>query len=152
MSDTATLLGRDQQFNPDQGRFPFRDMIGYEMDHWDGQSSRFTLDLETRHMNGDGVPHGGLYAVLLDTALGFSGAMDPDTQTRKPAVTLSLQVSFLAPPRGGKLIVEAQKTGGGRRVFFADGQVLDAEGTVVATGTGVFRFRNGPTPDVSDTL
>lgn len=138
LTDYAALM------EPPAGTFPFRDMIGYRMTELGVGHARFELELETRHMNGDGVPHGGLYAVLLDTALGFTGALAEAGAPRRPAVTLSLQVSFLAPPRGGKrLVVLGRKTGGGSRVYFAEGQVMEDGGAVLATGSGVFRYRSG---------
>lgn len=138
LTDPATLV------EPPAGTFPFRDLIGYRMTELGVGHASFELDLETRHMNGDGVPHGGLYAVLLDTTLGLTGALAEAGASRRPAVTLSLQVSFLAPPRGGKrLMVTGRKTGGGARVYFAEGQVTGEGGVVLATGSGVFRYRSG---------
>ena len=39
------------------------------------------------------------------------------------------------------MIGEGRVTGGGRKTFFAEGTVRDELGTLIAKGTGVFRYR-----------
>ena len=63
------------------------------------------------------------------------------TDAPRLAMTLSLNINYLGQARSGTLIAEGSRTGGGRKTFFADGKITDDKGTVVATGTGVFRYR-----------
>jgi len=56
-------------------------------------------------------------------------------------MTLSMTVNFLAPPQGGTLIAEGRRTGGGRKTFFTEGAARDETGLLLATATGVFRYR-----------
>ena len=93
-------------------------------------------------MNRFGVPHGGVHAVLLDTVMGYAGCFTGCANAQRFTVTLSLNVSFLAQSRGNILFAEAWRIGGGRRIFFAEGQVKDDTGELVATGTGTFRYRS----------
>lgn len=125
----------------DEGLFHFRKLIGYRMKAFSEDFARFELELEEKHMNGDGKPHGGVYASLLDTALGFSGCYAGESESRRMAMTLSLTTHFVSPPKGRMMIAEARRTGGGRSTFFAEGQIRDETGELLATGAGVFRYR-----------
>jgi uncharacterized protein (TIGR00369 family) len=86
------------------------------------------------------VPHGGLYAALLDTALGSAGCYIGVPDRVRAAVTLSLTVNFLALPQGRRLVAEGRRVGGGRRLYFSEGSVTCDAGVPVARATGSFRY------------
>ena len=115
--------------------------LGYELTAWEPDFARVELPLAPYLMNRQGLPHGGLHATLLDTAMGFAGCYTGDPDRRQMALTLSLTVNFLGQARGDRLSAEARRTGGGKSTYFAEADVRDATGALVATGTGVFRYR-----------
>ena len=115
--------------------------LGYELTAWERDFARVELPLAPHLMNRQGLPHGGIHATLLDTAMGFAGCYTGDPDRRQMALTLSLTVNFLGQAQGDRLIVEAHRTGGGKSTYFAEATVHDETGTAVATGTGVFRYR-----------
>lgn len=119
----------------------FQDHLGYRLTHWDEGYARLEQPLAPFLMNRISAPHGGNYGVLLDTAMGFSGVYTGDAENRLFAVTLSLNVNFVAMARGEMLFAEAECIGGGRRNFFAEGRVFDDSGRLVATGSGAFQRR-----------
>lgn len=88
------------------------------------------------HYNPIGMVHGGLVCTLLDSALGCA------THTTLPAGTgyssIEIKVNFLRPisADNGPLICTGRVTKPGRRVTFAEGEVLDNQGKVVATASG----------------
>lgn len=125
--------------------YPFQQHMGFRMLGWREDWSRFELPLGRRLLNRQGIPHGGVYAALLDTVMGYAGCWSGDPDNRRSAVTLSLNTSFLARPAGTRMIAEGWRTGGGRSTFFAEARITDDEGTLVATGSAVFRYRKGPT-------
>ena len=92
-------------------------------------------------MNRQGLPHGGMHATLLDTAMGFAGCYTGDPERAQMALTLSLTVNYLGQAQGALLIAEARRTGGGKSTYFAEATVRDETDSVIATGTGVFRYR-----------
>lgn len=103
------------------------------------ERSLLEVPLDRRHMNKRGIPHGGLHATLLDTAMGVAvSASDP--LERPWALTLALTVNYIGAASGDILRAEGWKTGGGRTTCFAEGRVIDGTGAVVATGSGVFRY------------
>lgn len=120
--------------------YPFHAHPGFRKTGFADGFCRFALDLGPHPANRVGLPHGGVHAALLDSALGGSGCWMGNATDIRPAVTLSLTIAFLAPPRGGRLIGACRRTGGGASVCFAEGAVRDDIGTRVATAIGTFRI------------
>ena len=115
--------------------------LGYRLIAWSTDFARIELPLEPFLMNRQGLPHGGIHATLLDTAMGFCGCYTGDPARQQMALTLSLTVNYLGQVKGTRLFAEARRTGGGKSTYFAEGIVRDDNGTHIATGTGVFRLR-----------
>ncbi len=113
------------------------------MADWRQDYARFELPLADKLMNRHGNPHGGVYASLLDTIMGYAGCWTGDRDRRQMCLTLNLNVQFISRPKGKMLIGEGFRTGGGKSTFFAEGVLKDETGEVVAKGTGVFRYRRG---------
>lgn len=85
-----------------------------------------------------GMVHGGYVCTMLDSALGCAVHT-----TLPPAVgytSIEIKVSYLRPvtAASGELRVRGRVTKPGRRVAFADGEVLDAGGKVLATAQSSF--------------
>ncbi|MBD3679828.1 MAG: PaaI family thioesterase [Rhodobacteraceae bacterium] len=131
--------------NPDliEPPYPLQAHLGFTITGWEQDFARFELPLTPPLMNRYGIPHGGIYAVLLDTVMGFSGSYTGDPERKVLAMTLSLNTNFLSRPVGEILIGEGRRTGGGKSTFFSEGIIRDETGLTVATGTGVFRYRKG---------
>jgi len=128
--------------------YEFARHIGMHMRDWREGYACFELPLKRFLMNRHGNPHGGVHASLLDTVMGYAGCWTGDPERRQMCLTLSLNVQYLSRPKGDVLIGEAWKTGGGRSTFFAEAKLVDETGELIATGTGVFRYRRS---DASET-
>lgn len=115
--------------------------LGYRLTIWSEDYARVELPLTAELMNRQGLPHGGMHATLLDTAMGFCGCYTGDPERAQMALTLSLTVNYLSQAHGDVLIADAHRRGGGQSTFFADATVRDAHDTLIATGSGVFRYR-----------
>lgn len=115
-------------------------LIGYVLDvGQDDGGARCHLDLDDRHLNRQDILHGGIAATLLDNAMGATASLSVDRAGRHPFTTLSLTVNYLAPGRPGQVTARGRITGGGRSTLFAEGILSHADGTVIATATGIFR-------------
>lgn len=123
--------------------YPFQNLVGFRIVDWSEDFARFELPMGEHLGNRYGIPHGGVYATLLDTVMGFAGCFTGSAEDRRLAMTLSLNVNYLAVPQGDRLVAEGRRIGGGRKSFFAEAVVLDDRAGKVATGTGVFRYRSG---------
>ncbi|MEM7440972.1 MAG: PaaI family thioesterase [Pseudomonadota bacterium] len=122
--------------------YAYQKLIGFKITDWSEGYCRLELPLREDHGNRYGLPHGGVHATLLDTAMGFAGSWS-DSDDKIMAMTLSLTLQYLSRPRGGVLVAEGHRTGGGRSTFFAEGSVVDDTGELIANGTGTFRYRRG---------
>lgn len=124
-----------------EGTYPFQRLLGFRMVGWSAGRAKFELPVAEHLLNRYGIPHGGVYAAILDTVMGYGGCYTGDPERPAFAMTLSLTTNFLSRPTGALMIAEGWRTGGGSSTFFAEGRVTDENGTLVATGTGVFRYR-----------
>lgn len=115
--------------------------LGYRLVAWSDGAAVVEMDIRPEILNRQNIPHGGVHAVLLDTAMGYCGCFTGDTEKRQLALTLSMTVNYLGQAKGTRLIATGRRTGGGRSTFFAEAQVADDLGNPVATATGVFRYR-----------
>lgn len=123
--------------------YPLQRMLGFRIVEWADGYARLELPIADHLMNRYGIPHGGVHATLIDTALGYSGSFTGTPDVRQLAMTLSLTVNYLSQPKGKLLICEGRRTGGGRKTFFAEGVLFDDTGERIATGNGVLRYRTG---------
>lgn len=96
----------------------------------------FTCVPDESAYNPIGLVHGGLVCTLLDSVVGCA------VQSTLPAgvgyTSIELSVSYLRPVRhdSGELRARGRVVKPGRRVAFAEGDVRDAAGKIVATATG----------------
>jgi uncharacterized protein (TIGR00369 family) len=95
----------------------------------------FGCTLDESVYNPIGVVHGGLVCTLLDTVVGCA------VHTTLPAglayTSIELKVNYLRPVHAtsGPLTAIGRVTKPGRRVAFAEGEILDAQGRSVATAS-----------------
>ncbi|MCW1935034.1 PaaI family thioesterase [Pararhodobacter zhoushanensis] len=118
----------------------FMGLIGARKTGYSDGYARFELDIGPHLLNPMGIPHGGVYASILDTTLGSSGCWEGNPDTFRPSVTLNLNVSYLAQPRGTRLICEARRVGGGKSIYFSEGEIHDETGVLVARASGTFKI------------
>ena len=128
--------------NFDEPISAFQTHIGYALTEWRQDFAQVEAPIAPFMKNRQGIPHGGVHATLLDTAMGFAGCYPGDGRTRQLALTLSLTVNYIAQARGTRLIATSTVTGGGRTTFFAESRLTDDTGTLIATATGTFRRRS----------
>lgn len=124
----------------------FNKMLGITLLEWGPEGMMGQLRMTPDMLNSSGIAHGGIYCTLLDFGCGVAGCYAPEGAPPKFCVTLSLTTNFLASAAGGVLTVRARRSGGGRKVFFAEAEIRDETGALMATATGTFRYispRNG---------
>jgi uncharacterized protein (TIGR00369 family) len=94
------------------------------------------VDVEEIHFNGNNTLHGGVYASLIDNAMGLSVSSLVGLRT----ATTQMNVHFLGPVREGRITCKSEVLHKTRRTATAEGRVYDDEGNMVAMGTGAFRI------------
>lgn len=121
--------------------YMFQELLGFRMVDWTPERVVIEMPMRIELSNRYGIPHGGVHASLLDTCMGFSGCFTGDPERKRRAMTLQLNVQYLSRPRGEVLIGLGRKTGGGKSTFFAEGEITDETGELIARGSGTFRYR-----------
>jgi uncharacterized protein (TIGR00369 family) len=131
----------DQRINQLNQASGFNHRNGIMILDWQDGLASLRVDLTHDHLNPLGLVHGGLYASMLDVALAMSGSFRPAPEGLYPGLTLSLTTQYIAPLQleDGFAVAKARRTGGGKAVFFADGEVLAPDGRVIASASGVFK-------------
>ena len=131
----------DQRINQLNKAGGFNQYNGIIILDWQESLASLKVDLTHDHLNPLGLVHGGLYASMLDVALAMSGSYRPAPEGLYPGLTLSLTTQYIAPLHleDGIALAKARRTGGGKSLFFAEGEVLSPDGRVIASASGVFK-------------
>lgn len=115
-------------------RNPYSQRLGIWVEEIAQGYARVVKTVEADDLNPVGVPHGGVYFSLADTAAGSAMASHGYL-----AVTVNATYNFL---RGGKegdvLTGEAREIKGGRSLSTFDVRISNQEGVLLGTGTFTF--------------
>ena len=130
--DEAQLEHLAQYFNE---KVTFSRHIGAKVEEVEPGRSVISIDVEEHHLNGAGTLHGGVYASLIDNAMGLSALALVGVRT----ATIQMNVHFLGAVGEGRITCESEILHRTRRTATAEARVHDSEGNLVALGTGAFR-------------
>lgn len=114
---------------------PISRLVGMELEGVEPGRVVFALDPGEHHLNPNGVVHGGIAALVCDTACGCA------VTSRLPAggtcATLEIKVNYLRPlgPASPRLRCEGSVLHLGRRSALAEARLVDPEGRLVAHAT-----------------
>ena len=93
--------------------------------------------VEGRHLNINAIVHGGVYATILDTAMG--GAVVSLLAEGETTATTSLYLEFLRTAReGDTLTARGDIVRRGRHIAFAEGVLANAEGERLSQAHGTW--------------
>ncbi|MDO8290812.1 MAG: PaaI family thioesterase [Parvibaculum sp.] len=81
---------------------------------------------------------GGMVAAMLDDVMSLAVGLDLEWGQISP--TLELKVSMLAPSRPGRITGRGRVIKRGKSVGFIEGELLDADGTLLATASSTATF------------
>ena len=96
------------------------------------------FDATEKLCNKWGGIQGGNVAAMLDDAMAFAIGLNLDWGQISP--TLEIKVSMLAPARPGRILAVGRVLRRGRSVGFVEGELYDAEGRLLATGSSTANF------------
>ncbi|HEV2092137.1 MAG TPA: PaaI family thioesterase [Rubrobacter sp.] len=138
MSDDTIALSEEQldhlarYFNEE---VTFSRHIGAKVEDVEPGHSVIRINVEEHHLNGAGTLHGGVYASLIDNAMGLSVLALVGVRT----ATIEMNVHFLGAVSEGRITCAAEVVHRTRRTATAEAKVHDSQGNLVAMGTGAFR-------------
>ncbi len=112
-----------------EGFASFRELLGAR-----DADGALALAIEHRHLNPDGVMHGGAMAAFLDEAMRAGLRKDGAT----PGRLGSFSIRYLLPGRPGPLRAVPRIERHGRRIHFASALALAEEGSLLATAEATY--------------
>jgi uncharacterized protein (TIGR00369 family) len=106
--------------------------------------------VEPRHLNLHGAVHGGVYATILDTAMG--GAVVSLLAAGETAATTSLYLEFLRAAREGELLTAVGKVlRRGQHIAFAEGNLVGSDGEQLSRADGTWYIWSASEPSAAGT-
>ncbi len=138
MEETVGSLNKEQLTRLAQyfdEKVTFSRHIGSKVEEVEPGKAVCHIDVENIHLNGNGTLHGGVYASLIDTAMGLSVLALVGVRT----ATIEMNVHFLGAVSEGRITCQSRVVHRTRRTATAEAKVHDAQGNLVAMGTGAFR-------------
>jgi uncharacterized protein (TIGR00369 family) len=119
---------------------PFLSFLDMQAVHLGNGQSEIAIEMREELANHFHSLHGGVIATLLDVAMATAGrSLNPDLGV----ATVSMTTNFLSSPKEGRIVARGRIQKAGRNMVFCEGEVVDATGTLVATGIGTFLVRRG---------
>ena len=120
---------------------PFLRFIGIEEGLSENGVGSVSLAVRPHHLQGAGQVHGGLMAVLVDTA--FFRAVRSILSPSQRTTTIELKVNFLESADSGRLTATAKIISNTNRLTVADVEITSEDGRLVAQGLGTFLIMGG---------
>ncbi len=117
-------------------RTPFNRWFGIRCVSRGEGASVYELEIRPDMLNRRGVAHGGVTSSLLDSALG--AAVVSGIAPEEWCATMQLSIQFRQPLRVGRVEARGRMTQRGRRAAYAEGEILDAQGRVLAVAHGAW--------------
>ena len=112
----------------------FNEHLGIRVVEWEEGRCVMELPVTDMHLNRSGVVHGGVHATLVDAVASHGGNYAPSQDVRARSVTVSLSLQYIGQARRETLRAVGTRVGGGRRIYFARGEVFAEDGSLVASG------------------
>lgn len=103
------------------------------------EGSRVEFTVQPMHLRSRGVVHGGMYATVLDTLVGY--ASHPYAPPGADIVTMQLNVNMIGTAQLGETLVGFGRVQhAGRRTAVAQAELRRIDGKLLATATGTLFF------------
>ncbi len=117
--------------DPGYSEFPLRTFLDFTIDDGIDGEAVAALDVSDRHLNPNGVVHGGVVFTLVDTAMGR--ATMSVLEEGRICASIEVAVRYLRPITGGRLVATASVLQAGRRIVHLEGRVtVDGDDRPVA--------------------
>ncbi len=129
--------------SPEDHSGSFRRLLGYETVVWREGYAEIRMRVSADHMNRMGKVHGGVYATLLDAAMGHCVSWCSVPGNTRKCVTVSLTTSFLQGVDRGVLTANGRLEGIDGRIATATSEIRSEAGLLCAIGQASFAYIPG---------
>ena len=100
------------------------------------------IDLAKKHLQPFGNVHGGVFASIIDAAAFWSIYLGVEDES-VGLTTVDLKLNYLAPAVSGKLIAKGSQIKLGKTLGYAEAEVTDVNGKILAHGTSTLIILSG---------
>ena len=107
---------------------PYGDFLGIQICELTAGRAICAVTLKDHHLNNGGRVHGGVLTSLADTAAG--AAVRTMRPAGKSSATTDLNIAFIRPPMGDRLVADAQVIHAGKALFRTEINVCCGDKTV----------------------
>ena len=114
----------------------YTEWLGLEFVASPPKTIRVVLKLRQEHMSHADRVHGGVLFTMLDTALG--SAVVKSLDRGHGCATLELKINYFRPIQEGLVQAEGRLVNRSRHTAYAEGEVLNEEGKILAKASGTF--------------
>jgi uncharacterized protein (TIGR00369 family) len=107
--------------------------------------SLIEIEISQKHLQPFGIAHGGVFASLIDAAAfwaAFYRVENPDTGL----TSVDLKLNYLAPASSGKLVARGRLIKLGKTLGYADAEVTNGSGKILAHGSATLMLLPGWQP------
>jgi uncharacterized protein (TIGR00369 family) len=125
--DRDTFIAYVEQANPDTVFAP----LGIRVTAYDPDAFAVTLEADKRHHQQVGIVHGGIYALLAESAASMAAAMHVDISTHTIA-GVDLNATHIKLKRSGTITATARPLHRGRSIHVYTVDVTDEAGDLVS--------------------
>jgi len=123
--------------DPEYGRFPLGTYLSVTVDDERPGEAEASIDVGERHLNANGVVHGGVVFTLVDTAMGRATIFVLDEGSYCASIEVS--VRFLRAVTEGRMTARVTVLQAGRRIVQQEGRVtVDGEDRPIVSASGSF--------------
>ena len=124
---------------------PYFELISMKIREIGVGYSRFETELDKRHLQPFDLVHGGVFASLIDTAASWALFYGIEDQ-HAGLTSVDLKLNYLSPAASGKLIAKGRQIKMGKTLGYAEAQVTDKTGKILAHGTSTIMILQGKAP------
>ncbi len=130
---------------------PYFELISMKIREIGVGYSLFEIDLGKKHLQPFGLVHGGVFASLIDTAASWALFYAIEDQTAG-LTSVDLKLNYLAPAISGNLIAKGRQIKVGKTLGYAEAEVTDLDGKILAHGTSTIMILQGKAPTAEPPL
>ena len=119
-----------------QIHIPFVELLGFELERFEGGEATITFNPQPEHENSFNVVHGGASMTLLDVVMAHAAR---SVEPAMGCVTIEMKTSFMRAAKGA-LTAHGTLLHRTATMAFTEGRIVDADGKLCAHATGTFKF------------
>lgn len=120
---------------------PFADLVGFSVSERTAEHCVTELTLEEKHLNPNGVVHGGVLYTLADTGMG--GALMAALPEGHYCATIEIKIAYFRPAQTGTVRCTTRLVHLGRRTASLE-STLELDGKTLARAYGTFMILQQP--------